>query len=144
MTRKELHSHELHIEIASTISKFSHANRRQVGALLVSNEGKIIGTGYNGTPHGVDNSCEDTDNVTFDYVIHAELNCILNSTTNDLSGSTIYITDSPCIKCAASILQKKIYRVIYNKKYRCSDGVEFLIENGVEVFEYSKLPRPTD
>lgn len=129
----------LYSEIARTVSKFSKAERTQVGAILVSREGKIIGTGYNGTPIGVDNKCETEDgSSTVEHVIHAELNAIFNATTHDLEDSTLYVTLSPCVKCSSAIIQKKIKRVVYQDDYRILEGVEFLRKHGVEVEQLSK------
>lgn len=126
--------------MARTVSQFSKAERQKVGAILVSREGKIIGTGYNGTPSGVDNKCETEDgSATVEHVIHAELNSIFNATTHDLAGSTLYVTLSPCTKCASAIIQKKIKRVVYSDNYRCLAGIEFLTKHGVEVEQHQEL-----
>lgn len=121
--------HFLHI--ANTIATASHCKRKKVGAVLVNKEKRIIGTGYNGSPAGTDNTCECENGNTKDTVIHAELNCILNSTTNDLAGSTLYITLSPCLKCAALLVQKKISRVVYDEEYRDKTGITYLQKHGI-------------
>ena len=136
ITKKFLRHAQIYLDIAKNISKFSKANRQKVGAVLVSHEGKIIGTGYNGTPVGVDNSCEhETENglVTIDYVIHAELNAILNATTSNLADSTLYVTLSPCITCASNIIQKKITAVVYSENYRDLSGIKFLRQHNIQV-----------
>jgi dCMP deaminase len=125
------------LEIAKIIASFSRAKRLQVGAVIVSTRGRILGTGFNGTPNSVDNVCETVNNKTYDYVIHAELNSILNASSSDLRGSTMYLTDSPCIKCASAILQVGISKIIFLNKYRITDGIDFLIKHGVEVYQYS-------
>lgn len=108
--------------------------RRQVGALVVK-EGMIISDGYNGTPSGFENVCEDENNVTKPYVLHAEANAItkLARSSNNSDGSTIYITASPCIECAKLIIQAGIRRVVYGEKYRLTDGVDLLKRAGIEV-----------
>ncbi len=129
----------IYLDIAENIARFSHAERNKVGALIVSSEGKIVGTGYNGTPSGCSNSCETSDNSTFDYVIHAELNAIFNATTHNLENSTIFVTHSPCIKCASAIVQKKIKTVFFLERYRLTDGIEFLRACGIECISKAEL-----
>lgn len=138
-SKKFIENSLIYIKIASTVAEFSKANRRKVGAIIVSSEGKIIGTGFNGTPSGVSNVCEDVDNVTYEHVIHAEINAIFNATTHKLDGSTIFVTTSPCMGCASAILQKKIKTVIYEEPYRDLSGVEFLIRHGVDVISTLEL-----
>ena len=130
---KELRNHSIFIDIATSFAKFSKAKRLKVGALIVSNRGRMVGSGFNGTPQGVDNCCETSKNSTHDYVIHAELNAILNATTSDLRDSSIYLTHSPCIKCAAAILQVGIKTVIYKDEYRIKEGVDFLLKHNVNI-----------
>lgn len=120
------------LKIAENVSEFSKAKRLKVGAIIVSESGKIIGTGYNGTPSGTENDCEDSENKTNGHVIHAELNAILNSTISNLSNSTIYLTHSPCIRCAAAIAQVGIKKVIYSEEYRILDGIQFLNKNDIQ------------
>lgn len=124
---------QIFLNISKNISLFSKASRLKVGAVLVSPRGRIVGTGFNGTPSGVNNACENDNNKTHEYVIHAELNAILNATTSDLRNSTVYLTHSPCIKCAASLLQVGIKRVVYKDEYRITDGIDFLLQHGVEI-----------
>lgn len=121
------------MQIAEVFSERSHAKRNKVGSVIVSKEGRILSTGYNGTPSGVDNICEDSNDKTYDYVIHSELNAIFNATTNDLKDCEMYVTVSPCIRCAAAIVQKKISKVYYRIAYRDLSGIEFLKRHGVEV-----------
>ena len=112
----------------------SYCQRRQVGALVVKNN-MIISDGYNGTPSGFENVCEDDNGVTKPYVLHAEANAItkLARSSNNSEGSTIYITASPCIECAKLIIQAGIKRVVYGEKYRFMDGIELLERAGIEV-----------
>lgn len=112
----------------------SYCKRRQVGALVVKNQ-MIISDGYNGTPSGFDNVCEDDTNTTFPYVLHAEANAItkLARSSNNSDGSTLYVTDAPCIECAKLIIQAGIKRVVYAKEYRLTDGIELLRQAGIEV-----------
>lgn len=112
----------------------SYCQRRQVGALVVK-EGMIISDGYNGTPSGFENICEDGNGLTKPYVLHAEANAItkLARSSNNSDGSTIYITASPCIECAKLIIQAGIRRVVYGEKYRLTDGIELLERAGIEV-----------
>lgn len=134
-----------YLKVASTIASLSRAERLKVGAVIASN-GVIISTGYNGTPRGTENCCEtflDRSSITKDDVIHAELNAVLNIVrsgySNALIGSTIYLTDSPCAKCAALIKQVGITRVVYFKEYRVKVGIEYLEANGVKVEHYDSL-----
>lgn len=119
-----------YMQTAISHAILSKANRKKVGACLVTQSGVII-PGYNGKPSGTDNSCEDSDNVTLPEVIHAELNCILKAAKEGVSviGSTLYTTLSPCRSCSAMILQAGVKRVVYQENYRCLDGVKFLREN---------------
>ena len=112
----------------------SYCQRRQVGALVVK-QGMIISDGYNGTPSGFENICEDDNGVTKPYVLHAEANAItkLARSSNNSEVSTIYITASPCIECAKLIIQAGIKRVVYGEKYRLTDGIELLERAGIEV-----------
>ena len=98
-------------------------------------QGMIISDGYNGTPSGFENICEDETGVTKPYVLHAEANAItkLARSSNNSDGSTIYITASPCIECAKLIIQAGIKRVVYGEKYRLMDGIELLQRAGIEV-----------
>ena len=114
------------INIAKETSTLSHCVRSKVGAVLVK-DSNIISFGYNGTPSGMDNSCEE-DNVTFPHVIHAECNAILKAakTGNSVDGSTLYLTLSPCLDCSKLILQSAIKRVVYLNEYRNTQGIDFL------------------
>ena len=123
------------INIAKETSTLSHCVRSKVGAVLVK-DGNIISFGYNGTPSGMDNSCEEND-TTLPYVIHAEINVILKAakTGNSVDGSTLYLTLSPCIDCSKVILQSGIKRVVYLTEYRNLDGVNFL-KQFIQVEQY--------
>jgi dCMP deaminase len=112
----------------------SYCQRRQVGALIVKNNA-IISDGYNGTPSGFPNVCEDGNNVTFPYVLHAEANAIskLTRSNNNSEGATLYVTASPCLECAKLIIQAGIKRVVYGEPYRIEDGLELLKKAGISV-----------
>lgn len=112
----------------------SYCERRKVGALVVKNN-MIISDGYNGTPTGFENICEDENNVSKPYVLHAEANAItkLARSSNSSDGATLYVTASPCIECAKLIIQSGIKRVIYTEKYRLTDGIVLLERAGIEV-----------
>ena len=123
-----------YLRMARIWAENSYCQRRQVGALVVK-DSMIISDGYNGTPSGFENVCEDDNNVTKPYVLHAEANAItkLARSSNNSDGATIYITASPCIECARLIIQSGIKRVVYGEKYRLTDGVELLERAGIEV-----------
>ena len=123
-----------YLEMARIWAQNSYCQRRQVGALVVK-DGMIISDGYNGTPSGFENVCEDENGVTKPYVLHAEANAItkLARSNNNSEGSTIYITASPCIECAKLIIQSGIKRVVYGEKYRLMDGIVLLERAGIEV-----------
>ena len=120
--------------MAKEWSKLSHCKRKQVGSLIVKDK-MIISDGYNGTPTGFENFCEDEDGYTKWYVLHAEANAIakVSGSTQSTKGSTLYITLSPCRECSKLIFQSGITRVVYSKKYKDLSGVEFLIKSGVSV-----------
>ena len=111
----------------------SYCNRRKVGCLVVKDK-MIISDGYNGTPSGFENVCEDENNVTKPFVLHAEANAItkLARSSNNSDNATLYVTASPCIECAKLIIQAGIKRVVYGEKYRISDGIELLARAGIE------------
>ncbi len=112
----------------------SYCKRRKVGALLVKDK-MIISDGYNGTPSGFENVCEDENNVTKPYVLHAEANAITKvaRSNNSSEGATLYVTSSPCIECAKLIIQAGIKRVVYADAYRLSDGIDLLNRAGIEL-----------
>lgn len=123
-----------YMRMASIWAENSYCKRRQVGALIVKDK-MIISDGYNGTPSGFENVCEDENNVTKPYVLHAEANAItkIARSNNSSEGATLYVTASPCIECAKLIIQAGIKRVVYAEKYRLEDGIELLRRAGVEV-----------
>lgn len=125
---------ERYLRMARIWAENSYCVRRQVGALVVKDK-MIISDGYNGTPSGFENVCEDDNNVTKPYVLHAEANAItkLARSNNNSDGATIYITASPCIECAKLIIQSGIRRVVYGEQYRLTDGVDLLRRAGIEV-----------
>ncbi len=123
-----------YLRMARIWSENSYCNRRQVGALIVKDK-SIISDGYNGTPSGFENRCEDEENVTKPYVLHAEANAITKvaKSSNSSEGATLYVTASPCIECAKLIIQAGIRRVVYSEQYRYTDGIELLRKANVEV-----------
>ena len=112
----------------------SYCKRRKVGALIVK-EKMIISDGYNGTPAGFENVCEDDNDHTYPYVLHAEANAITKvaRSNNSSDGATLYVTSSPCIECAKLIIQSGIRRVVFSEYYRLNDGIELLKKAGIEV-----------
>ncbi len=137
MTREEEKQYLLdlrYLRMARIWAENSYCNRRKVGALVVK-EKMIISDGYNGTPSGFDNVCEDEANVTYPYVLHAEANAItkLARSSNNSDGATLYVTASPCIECSKLIIQAGIKRVVYGEHYRLEDGIRLLRRAGIEV-----------
>jgi len=128
-----------YLRMARIWAENSYCQRRQVGALVVKDK-MIVSDGYNGTPSGFENVCEDEAGLTKPYVLHAEANAItkLARSSNNSDGATIYITASPCIECAKLIIQAGIRRVVYGEKYRLSDGIDLLERAGVDV-EYLEI-----
>ncbi|MBQ9462368.1 MAG: dCMP deaminase family protein [Bacteroidales bacterium] len=122
-----------YLEMAEIWARNSYCKRRQVGALLVK-DNMIISDGYNGTPSGFENVCEE-NGVTKPYVLHAEANAIskIAKSGNSSEGSTLYVTASPCIECAKLIIQCGIKRVVYKDEYRLTDGIDLLRKAGIEV-----------
>lgn len=128
-----------YLRMARIWAENSYCRRRQVGALVVKDK-MIISDGYNGTPSGFENVCEEETGTTFPYVLHAEANAItkLARSSNNSDGATLYVTASPCIECSKLIIQAGIRRVVYAEKYRLTDGVDLLEKAGVKV-EYKAL-----
>ncbi len=124
---------ERYLRMAQIWSENSYCNRRKVGALIVR-DNMIISDGYNGTPSGFPNICEE-NNVTFPYVLHAEANAITKvaRSNNSSEGSTLYVTASPCMECSKLIIQSGIKRVVFSDLYRIQDGLELLRKAGIEV-----------
>lgn len=131
---KQLELDRRYMRMAAIWAENSYCKRRQVGALIVKDK-MIISDGYNGTPSGFENVCEDEDQLTKPYVLHAEANAIskIARSNNSSDQATMYVTASPCIECAKLIIQAGIKRVVYSQHYRLEDGVELLKRAGVEV-----------
>lgn len=125
---------ERYIEMASVWAKNSYCKRRQVGALIVKDK-MIISDGYNGTPAGFENICEDENDVTKPYVLHAEANAITKvaQSGNSSKDATLYVTASPCMECSKLIIQSGITRVVYRDEYRLTDGIDLLKRAGISV-----------
>lgn len=121
-----------YMQMAAVWATNSYCKRRQVGALIVKDR-MIISDGYNGTPSGFENVCEDKDGITLPYVLHAEANAIskVAKSGNSSEGSTLYVTASPCVECAKLIIQAGIERVVYRDEYRLTDGVDLLRRAGI-------------
>lgn len=122
-----------YLRMAKIWAENSYCKRRQVGALVVKDQ-MIISDGYNGTPSGFNNVCEE-NNVTLPYVLHAEANAItkLARSSNNSDGATLYVTDAPCIECSKLIIQAGIKRVVYARNYRLDDGIRLLKQANIEV-----------
>ena len=131
---KQLKLDERYLRMAVIWAENSYCIRRQVGALLVKDK-MIISDGYNGTPSGFENVCEDENDKTKPYVLHAEANAITKvaKSFNSSDGATLYVTSSPCLECSKLIIQAGIKRVVYSDPYHMNDGVELLNRAGVEV-----------
>ena len=123
-----------YLRMARIWAENSFCVRRKVGALVVKDK-MIISDGYNGTPSGFENVCEDDNNVTKPYVLHAEANAItkLARSSNNSDGSTLYVTAAPCIECSKLIIQSGIKRVVYGEKYRLEEGLDLLRKANIEV-----------
>lgn len=123
-----------YLAMARIWAQNSYCKRRQVGALMVKDK-MIISDGYNGTPSGFENECEDDNGTTKSYVLHAEANAITKvaCSNNSSNGATIYITASPCIECAKLIIQAGIKRVVFSDRYHTADGINLLVRAGIDV-----------
>lgn len=137
MHEKTDKQHELdkrYLRMAMVWAENSYCKRRQVGALIVKDK-MIISDGFNGTPSGFENICEDENNVTKPYVLHAEANAITKvaASSNSSQGATIYVTSAPCIECAKLIIQSGIKRVVYSEKYRVEDGCKLLERTNIQL-----------
>jgi dCMP deaminase len=123
-----------YLQMADTWAQNSYCKRRQVGALLVKNQ-MIISDGYNGTPSGFENVCEDENNKTKPYVLHAEANAITKvaKSGNSSNGATLYVTSSPCLECSKLIIQAGIKRVVFTESYRLEDGINLLKRANIEI-----------
>ena len=139
MTKQEKYD-RAYLRMAVEWAKLSHCKRKQVGSLIVKDR-MIISDGYNGTPTGFENTCEDEDNYTKWYVLHAEANAILKvaSSTHGCKGATLYLTLSPCKECSKLIHQAGIKRVVFIKAYKDTSWIDFLSKAGVEITQIDKV-----
>ena len=137
-SEKQKRYDQAYMKMAQTWGELSHCERRKVGALIVKDR-MIISDGYNGTPSGFENECEDEEHYTKWHVLHAEANAILKvaASTQSCSGATLYITLSPCRECSKLIHQAGIKRVVYSLKYKDSSGLDFLEKAGVILTEFT-------
>ena len=137
---KRLRYDKAYLRIATEWAKLSHCNRKQVGAIIVKDR-MIISDGYNGTPSGFENCCEDHNGDTNWFVLHAEANAILKvaSSTQSAMGSTLYLTLSPCKECSKLILQAGIIRVVYKDRYKDDSGIKFLESTNIEVNQIENI-----
>lgn len=147
MKTPEEKKHELdlrYLRMARIWAENSYCERRKVGALIVKDK-MIISDGYNGTPAGFENVCEDENHLTKPYVLHAEANAItkIARSGNNSEGATLYVTDAPCIECSKLIIQSGIKKVFYARQYRLTDGIDLLQRAGIEVY-YLPLDTPTE
>lgn len=129
-----------YLRMAAIWAENSYCQRRKVGAILVKGQ-MIISDGFNGTPAGFENVCEDSEGFTKPYVLHAEANAITKvaCSNNSSQGSTLYVTASPCLECAKLIIQAGIKRVVFNELYRITDGIDLLKRAGIECHQIENL-----
>ncbi len=139
-TEKQLRYDTAYLKMALEWAKLSHCERKQVGALIVKNR-MIISDGYNGTPTGYDNCCENESGETHWYVLHAEANALtkIAQSNHNAKGATLYITLSPCKECSKLILQAGIKRVVYINGYKDDSGLKFLSESGIELTQVENI-----
>ena len=137
---KQLVTDRRYLRMAEIWAENSYCQRRKVGAIIVKNS-MIISDGFNGTPSGFENICEDEDGITKPYVLHAEANAITKvaRSNNSSDGATLYITASPCVECSKLIIQAGIKRVVFHELYRITDGIELLERAGVECIHIPEL-----
>lgn len=140
MNRKQKKYDKAYMKMALEWAKLSYCERKQVGALIVKKR-MIISDGFNGSPTGFDNKCEEDDGTTKWHVLHAEANAILKvaSSTQSSKGATLYITLSPCKECSKLIHQSEITRVVFHKAYKDTSGLEFLEKAGIELTHLKEL-----
>jgi len=133
---KQLQLDSRYLRMAKIWAENSYCERKKVGAILVK-EKMIISDGYNGTPSGFENVCEDENNITKTYVLHAEANAITKvaKSNNSSEGATLYVTALPCMECSKLIIQAGIKRVVYSEKYRITDGLDLLKKANVQVLQ---------
>ncbi len=136
LSEKQLILDRRYLQMAQIWAQNSYCERRKVGAILVKDK-MIISDGYNGTPSGFENRCEDENGVTFPYVLHAEANAITKvaKSNNSSNGATLYVTSSPCLECSKLIIQAGIKRVVFTENYRTNDGVDLLQRADIEVIQ---------
>lgn len=129
-----------YLRMSAIWAENSYCRRRKVGAIIVKDQ-MIISDGYNGTPSGFENVCEDDNGITKPYVLHAEANAItkVSRSNNSSDGATLYVTSSPCLECSKLIIQAGIRRVVFNEMYRLSDGIDLLRRAGIEVVHIPNL-----
>ncbi|MFM7006774.1 MAG: deoxycytidylate deaminase [Flavobacteriales bacterium] len=137
---KQLRYDKAYLRLAASWALLSHCTRKQVGAIIVK-DAIIISDGYNGTPAGFDNCCEDNNNQTHWYVLHAEANAILKvaRSTNNCKDATLYLTHSPCKDCSKLVLQSGIKRLVYQEAYKDLSGVEFLKSAGLDIIQIENI-----
>ena len=135
-TAKQLRYDRAYLKMAKTWSELSHCSRKQVGAIIVK-DGMIISDGFNGTPSGFDNCCENDNGETHWYVLHAEANAILKvaKSSHNCHGATLYLTLSPCQDCSKLVVQSGITKVVYMRRYKDESGLEFLSKAGIETVQ---------
>ena len=140
MDTKQLRYDKAYLRMALSWSKLSHCERKKVGAIIVK-DAMIISDGYNGTPAGFDNCCENDNGETNWYVLHAEANAILKvaKSTNNCKGATLYLTLSPCRDCSKLVIQSGITRVVFMNGYKDTSGIDFLKNAGVEVEQIENI-----
>ena len=138
-TDKQLILDNRYLRMAEIWAENSYCKRRQVGAILVKDK-MIISDGYNGTPSGFENVCEDANGITFPYVLHAEANAITKvaRSNNSSEGATLYVTTSPCIECSKLIIQSGIRRIVFRELHRITDGIKLLEQAGIECVHITK------
>lgn len=134
MSEKQKKLDQRYLKMAKIWAENSYCERRKVGAILVKDK-MIISDGYNGTPAGFENVCENDQNLTKEYVLHAEANAITKvaKSNNSSDGATLYVTTSPCMECSKLIIQAGIKRVVYDEEYRITDGLEILKRADIKV-----------
>lgn len=137
---KQLRYDKAYLRMAKSWAQLSHCKRKQVGSIIVK-DNMIISDGYNGSPTGFDNCCEDEDGKTHWYVLHAEANAILKvaKSTNNAKGATLYLTHSPCKECSKLILQAGINRLVYMEDYKDASGITFLQSAGLEITQIKNI-----
>ncbi len=139
-SEKQLKYDRAYLRLATSWAELSHCMRKKVGAIIVK-DGMIISDGYNGTPSGFDNCCENELGETQWYVLHAEANAILKvaKSTNNCSGATLYLTLSPCKDCSKLVIQSGIKRVVFQNGYKDPEGINFLVQAGIDVEQIENI-----